>query len=275
MSDTSKKVVCDNGLYCKYTSLNTATCVEQIQYSQPCVKSAISSDYVPCVSGLVCRQVSNGDTSTTCQRIATYGEFCIVASDCAYTSSGMVDCIDNKCKRLYGTSLGGSCKKDTECYSAYCSSEGKCADASGLKCSDTVSCPTGSYCACGGKAISSTSGGKCAAKCYGSFYDVYACIYNLGVSASSDMVGTDSYQYVDEDSSLFTRCRYAYSKYYSCLRKSWVDAGIATKGDMDGVSLSSYSVYDSAILPARNAAPSSNMIGILSFMVLFVLTTLF
>ncbi|EFC35369.1 predicted protein, partial [Naegleria gruberi] len=147
--------------------------------------------------------------------------------------------------------INGICKANDECYSGYCSAAGKCAERPSIPCSGSAYCQNSNYnnyCACGGKS-SSNSPGKCVDSCLGAMIDVTTCLYNQGLLGSDFYGGLGFLQYVDEDSSLFTRCRYAFSRHYSCLRKSWIAAGIPTKGDMAGVDLDAYSVDASPIVP--------------------------
>ena len=238
--------ICESGLYCKTMNDGSQLCTETLTKGANCANSESV-----CEEGTICRQNSPSDKTMTCQKSASYGESCVLNSDCTHSSSALVRCYNNKCTRWYGIEINGICKANDECYSGYCSTAGKCAERPSTPCSGSAYCQNSNYnnyCACGGKS-SSNSPGKCVDNCLGAMIDVTTCLYNQGLLGSDFYGGLGFLQYVDEDSSLFTRCRYAFSRHYSCLRKSWIAAGIPTKGDMAGIDLDAYSVDASPIVP--------------------------
>ncbi|EFC37588.1 hypothetical protein NAEGRDRAFT_81868 [Naegleria gruberi] len=263
---------CESGSYCKSLSDGSQICVEPLIKGSICANSTTR-----CQDGTVCRQNSPTDSTFTCQNIATYGESCVLDSDCAYGTTQFVKCYNNKCQRIFGTVTNGICKQDDECYTRYCSPEGRCAERSNnIPCSTSNDCPFREGCACGGKGNYSNSFGRCASnlQCYGPYTDMLSCVFNLGITFKEYYFfgGFGYSQFVDEESSVFTRCRNAYSRFYSCFRKVFISTGIPTKGEMEGVDLDAYSVYASPILPGRSGASQNQLVFGLALSIMMLVT---
>ncbi|EFC38017.1 predicted protein [Naegleria gruberi] len=275
-SDAPQFTLCGNGLQCKETSKGSGqwTCMDRIPRGGVC--STTGTDL--CDNDLVCRQTSQSDPTFTCQNVPSYGDSCVIDSDCAFSKSNIVKCINYKCQRIYGTPLGGSCKQNDECYTSYCSTSKRCEEKLDDDiCGNSDGCKLGA-CSCGGKGTLPYTFGKCTTPCDGPATDIRACLYNMGIDVTSGTRvyhGLDKNQFADQASSLFTKCKVAYSRYYSCMKKSLEKTGISSSGDLAGVDWQAYSASALPILPERSAASSLNsVIGLLVLIFVFLINLL-
>ncbi|KAG2393005.1 hypothetical protein C9374_009582 [Naegleria lovaniensis] len=266
-------ITCESGTTCSLTG----TCVSMIQEGQACSQTDLTQQ---CQTNTFCRRKVAG-ASTTCEYKAAIGQYCDSIVDCAFANSGMISCENNKCVRLASRPNGQACTSTDAhmCYSRYCdSTSGKCAPYAGKEtCSTSALCTSGSSqgCACAGKETDSNLG-KCIASCEGQYYDLRACLYNLGLYTfefitPSQLIGYT--QYSDETSTAFRSCRYYYDRFYSCLKQTWSDSGISTTdSSMPGVGMGGgLGDGNSALLPERNGVESLNTGVFKSFSLIMVL----
>ncbi|KAL9654157.1 hypothetical protein ABK040_016503 [Willaertia magna] len=186
---------CVSGTVCK-----AGTC-ERIQ-GKTCSSSSECSE-----AGLMCRYATAKAESRTCERKALLNEYCRSVSDCYRDEYGdgaftMVKCneVTNKCQRPFSSKIGESCSSYDDCYSGYCNDAGKC------------------------DKLPKTSYGTCADACYGRALDFVSCAWNNG--AYLDSRSYFSYQFFDNKSKLFNKCKNELQNYYKCLKGSMKEAGV-------------------------------------------------
>ncbi|KAG2383395.1 hypothetical protein C9374_004066 [Naegleria lovaniensis] len=257
-------VICETGTICS-EKIQNGKCKTQVKRNQKCDPKA---DDQLCYGNLVCRKKNAEATDHTCEYRSNIGEFCQEDKDCAFTNTQMVSCENSKCIRARYLPNGQSCTNHTQCYSSFCDPSSKICSAfasKGYACNTrNTSCNSISSqgCACDGKEFIPNANGRCVASCTGAFNDLHACLYNLGLLYYINILPIPQYlgftQFADEESSAFRKCRSYYNKFYSCMKKTWTDAGISTSGgSIPGATLDAGLDEGSSILmPFRNAAPS-------------------
>ncbi|KAF0972128.1 hypothetical protein FDP41_009824 [Naegleria fowleri] len=257
-------VICETGTICSEKILN-GKCKTQVKRYQKCDPK--SNDQM-CYGNLVCRKRTADSIDHTCEYRSNIGEYCEEDKDCAFTNTQMVSCENSKCIRARYLANGQPCTNHTQCYSSFCDPSSKLCSGFASKryiCNTKAnSCNSISSqgCACGGKELSTNSSGLCVASCTGAFNDLHACLYNLGLVYYFNILPLPQYlgftQFADEESSAFRLCRSYYNKFYSCMKKTWIDAGIsANGGSIPGVTLDAgLDDGQNVVMPFRNAAPS-------------------